>query len=154
MILRLSAALAASVMLLAACGSDANQSQPAQSQPVAYEAGESESRQQTEAESEQVPVVTGTEQTQQSQPLRTQGPAPSASEQEEGETERVPVVTGTEQTQQSQPLRTQGPAPSPSEEAMVGQIIESGHRAGLFADRNSLGDPDAPIVITEYSDFL
>ncbi|MXV80563.1 MAG: hypothetical protein F4X58_08420 [Chloroflexi bacterium] len=39
-------------------------------------------------------------------------------------------------------------------EAMVGQIIESGHRAGLFANRNVVGDPDAPIVITEYSDFL
>ena len=37
---------------------------------------------------------------------------------------------------------------------MVGQIIESGHRAGLFANRNMVGHPDAPIVITEYSDFL
>ena len=37
---------------------------------------------------------------------------------------------------------------------MVGMIIESGHRAGLFANRNSIGDPDAAIVITEYSDFL
>ncbi len=38
--------------------------------------------------------------------------------------------------------------------AMVGTIIESGHRAGLTANRNTLGRPDAPIVIAEYSDFL
>ena len=37
---------------------------------------------------------------------------------------------------------------------MVAQIIESGHRAGLLANRNVIGDPNAPIVITEYSDFL
>ena len=38
--------------------------------------------------------------------------------------------------------------------AMVGVVIAEGHRAGLIADRNVVGDPDAPVLITDYSDFL
>ena len=32
--------------------------------------------------------------------------------------------------------------------------IRSGRRAGVRADRNVLGDPDAKVVITEWSDYL
>ena len=35
-----------------------------------------------------------------------------------------------------------------------GVIIAEGRRAGLLADRNVLGDPDAPVLILDYSDFL
>ena len=111
MILRLSAALAAATMLLAACGSDAPQ-------PAAYQAGQSESRQ-PQAQAERVP-----------ERVR------DGEDAEQPEAERVPERV------------------RDLEEAMVGRVIESGHRAGLFADRASIGAPDAPIVITEYSDFL
>ena len=42
-------------------------------------------------------------------------------------------------------------APEP---AIVGVMITEGHRAGLIANRNIVGDPDAPVLITDYSDFL
>ena len=32
--------------------------------------------------------------------------------------------------------------------------IDFGHRIGLEFSRNVLGDPDAPVLIVEYSDFL
>lgn len=37
--------------------------------------------------------------------------------------------------------------------AYVAGTIQSGWRAGVRADRNVLGDPDAEIVITEWSDY-
>ena len=39
------------------------------------------------------------------------------------------------------------------EPAYVAGTIQSGWRAGVRADRNMLGDPDAEIVITEWSDY-
>ena len=42
-------------------------------------------------------------------------------------------------------------APEP---AIVGVVIMEGHRAGLITDRNVVGDPDAPVLIADYSDFL
>lgn len=39
------------------------------------------------------------------------------------------------------------------EQAYVAGTIQSGWRAGVRADRNMLGDPDAEIVITEWSDY-
>lgn len=39
------------------------------------------------------------------------------------------------------------------EPAYVAGTIQSGWRAGVRADRNVLGDPDAEIVITEWSDY-
>ena len=39
------------------------------------------------------------------------------------------------------------------EQAYVAGAIQSGWRAGVRADRNMLGDPDAEIVITEWSDY-
>ena len=32
-------------------------------------------------------------------------------------------------------------------------VIDFGHREGLPFTRNVLGDPDAPVLIVEYSDF-
>ena len=39
------------------------------------------------------------------------------------------------------------------EPAYVAGTIQSGWRAGVRVDRNVLGDPDAEIVITEWSDY-
>ena len=36
---------------------------------------------------------------------------------------------------------------------MVASVLEHTRRAGTLAFRNSVGDPDAAIVIVEYSDF-
>ena len=46
------------------------------------------------------------------------------------------------------------PTPDPTQEAVVasGQI-DSGHRYGLPFSRNIVGDPEAPVLIVEYSDF-
>ena len=77
-------------------------------------------------------------QTESAEQEQVAGAEPQASEQHEE------AESGDEPTAEAEP----------EPEPMVGQIIETGHRAGLFANRNSVGDPDAPIVITEYSDFL
>ena len=40
-----------------------------------------------------------------------------------------------------------------SDGVMVASVLEHTRRAGTLAFRNSVGDPDAAIVIVEYSDF-
>ena len=40
-----------------------------------------------------------------------------------------------------------------SDGVMVAAVLEHTRRAGTLALRNSVGDPDAAIVIVEYSDF-
>ncbi len=40
-----------------------------------------------------------------------------------------------------------------SDGVMVAGVLEHTRRAGTLAFRNSVGDPDAAIVIVEYSDF-
>ena len=40
-----------------------------------------------------------------------------------------------------------------TDDATVGRVLEGGHRDGVLAVRNVLGDPNAPVVVTEYSDF-
>lgn len=46
------------------------------------------------------------------------------------------------------------PSRMPTEEAVSGVVIAEGERAGIRADRNVLGDPDAPVLIVDYGDFL
>ena len=41
------------------------------------------------------------------------------------------------------------PQPEPE-----GAVISEGHRRGLVADRAVVGDPDAPVLIVDYGDFL
>ncbi len=58
-------------------------------------------------------------------------------------------------TTDDQPSDADGSAgDQPEQEAMVGQIPDSGPYAGILINRHVLGDPNAAIVITEYSDFL
>ncbi len=42
---------------------------------------------------------------------------------------------------------------APSEQAAVAGVIGYGHRQGLPFSRNVVGDPEAPVLIVEYSDF-
>ena len=49
------------------------------------------------------------------------------------------------------------PSRMPAPEAATtpeGTVIAEGHRRGLVADRAVVGDPDAPVLIVDYSDFL
>ena len=46
------------------------------------------------------------------------------------------------------------PSRMPAEEAVSGVVIAEGERAGIRADRAVLGDPDAPVLIVDYGDFL
>ena len=157
MMLKLSLVLAAFALLFAACspGSDERQIEPAaasvqveqeqERQATAYEAGRSESA--GEADREQAQEEGG------------EIPAASAGMTEEagdGASEETAVNDEAEQSEQVPDQVGDGEQEvgGGEQEAMVAQIIESGHRAGLIANRNSVGDPDALIVITEYSDFL
>lgn len=44
-------------------------------------------------------------------------------------------------------------ADQPAEAGADSGVIEFGHREGLPFARNVVGDPDAPVLIVEYSDF-
>ena len=86
-------------------------------------------------------------------PSRLPAETPPAEQQEaaaigqevEQEAEPEPAADEAEQTGAAQ-------AEQP-EQAYVSGTIQSGWRAGVQADRNVLGDPDAEIVITEWSDY-
>ena len=79
----------------------------------------------------------------------------AATIEQEGEQEAEPEPAATEAEQadaaQAEPA---GEAQSEQpDQAYVSGTIQSGWRAGVQADRNVLGDPDAEIVITEWSDY-
>ncbi|MYD73106.1 MAG: hypothetical protein F4Y11_02240 [Chloroflexi bacterium] len=74
-------------------------------------------------------------------------------------TEAQPEQQASNQTEEGEHGGEPGGEPADQQSAveqkeMGGQVIKSGHRAGLFADRNSVGNPLAPITITVFSDFL
>jgi len=74
-------------------------------------------------------------------------------------TEAQPEQQASNQTEEAEHRGEPGGEPADQQSAveqkeMGGQVIKSGHRAGLFADRNSVGNPLAPITITVFSDFL
>ena len=81
-------------------------------------------------------------------PSRLAADAPAVAEQaaEQQEAEEV-SVDGAEGV-----VSETGAGEEP-EPAYVAGTIQSGWRAGVRADRNVLGDPDAEIVITEWSDY-
>ena len=39
------------------------------------------------------------------------------------------------------------------QQEMVAEVEEAGRRAGVAMARNVVGDPEAPVLIVEYSDF-
>ena len=66
-------------------------------------------------------------------------------QQQEGQTvEQVPVQVGEQE---------RGGEQDAEEQAVAAGEIDFGHRKGLPFNRNVVGDPDAPVVIVEYSDF-
>lgn len=69
--------------------------------------------------------------------------------------EREATIMQQEQTQVGAEVE---PAEVPSDDEQIAGVtevgeIDFGHREGLPYLRNSVGDPDAPVVIVEYSDF-
>lgn len=70
--------------------------------------------------------------------------------------EREATIMQQQQAQQAEAQVEQAEVPSAEEPiAGVNEVgeIDFGHREGLPYLRNSVGDPDAPVVIVEYSDF-
>ena len=168
-------------LLVVACSSGADESsgagqveQQGQESATSYRAGESESVEAQSAEEvseasegvEQRGVSEGEEQREASEeaervPDQVEDGSEEASERagdgEQDGAAQSGEEAGPPQPSAAPPERGSEEAATGTdaeEEAMVARVIESGHRAGLVADRNVVGDPDAPIVITEYSDFL
>ena len=71
--------------------------------------------------------------------------------------EREATIMQQQETQQQAEAQVEQ-TEVPSEEGPIAGVtevgeIDFGHRDGLPYLRNSVGDPDAPVVIVEYSDF-
>lgn len=141
----LTALLAGIVILLSGCGSDPAPDptgQPSASQvdqaqqdaALSYRAGESESVETVASEQPSSPASPS------EQSATEQAASEQAASGQAGQ--RVEASSGSAAESQSEP------------EAMLANTIAEGHRAGLVADRHIVGDPQAQIVITEYSDFL
>lgn len=62
-------------------------------------------------------------------------------------------ATAAAQDAESEQAAAQAEQSDQGEAAYVAGTIRSGWRAGVRAERNVLGDPDAEIVITEWSDY-
>ena len=86
-------------------------------------------------------------------------PQPTVAREDRGERESTVAAP------QPDPAQADGQAEAPAAAAVdqteeeaeasvaVAGTIQSGWRAGVPADRNVLGNPDAQIVITEWSDY-
>ena len=97
----------------------------------------------------------GGAQQQHGQPLSTETPrserAPrQATIMQQQHQEQVPAAA--DQPAQSEQLDPSSEEP-PQQESIVASRIDFGHRKGLAFNRNVIGDPDAPVLIVEYSDF-
>ena len=106
----------------------------------------------TERADRQSTVALQQQQTEQSQPTELSQPT-EPSQQE--------AATSTAQSQQSTDSDSEPDAQSAeveteevsSDEVASNGVIDFGHREGLSFARNVVGDPDAPVLIVEYSDF-
>lgn len=72
-----------------------------------------------------------------------------AGEEQAGEQQQVEEAS-VDRAEVEEAVSEAEPEPEP---AYVAGTIQSGWRAGVQVDRNTLGDPDAEIVITEWSDY-
>jgi len=167
MIRRIIVLVAVSALILAACSSGSDEQQTAQEAAVlasqaneqpkeqpatSYQAGESESTEKV-ADAEQATRDDSQDRERAEQPANAADQAGRLDSAEQTQA-TIGEQQATEQAVDTQTDDDSLQQAEPEQVAMIGQMIESGHRAGLFANRNSVGDPDAPIVITEYSDFL
>ena len=152
-------AVAAVALLLVACSSqvDRLQTEPSvtttqvdqqqEQAATAYAAGESESVQADQPAQSEDATKAPEEEGRAATGYRPGEGDPATGAQDSAQTETEPADSSVQQEQPTEDAE-------PEQPAMVGRIIESGHRAGLPFTRNVVGDPDAPIVIIEYSDFL
>ncbi|MDE2747185.1 MAG: hypothetical protein OXI41_14620 [Chloroflexota bacterium] len=67
------------------------------------------------------------------------------------------VSTGTVRTERADReasiMQQEQGAEQPGDTGVEGGVIDFGHREGLPFTRNVVGDPEAPVLIIEYSDF-
>ena len=74
-----------------------------------------------------------------------------------GEPADEDVSTGTVRTEradrEASVMQQEQGAEQPGDAGAEAGIIEFGHREGLPFARNVVGDPEAPVLIVEYSDF-
>jgi len=85
---------------------------------------------------------------QDGQPVSTETPR-----SERAEREATIMEQQTQQVAGQQSEQAEQPADDVVNVAAAGGVIDYGHREGLPFTRNVVGDPDAPVVIVEYSDF-
>ncbi len=95
---------------------------------------------------------------QQGEPVSTETPRSERAEREATIMQQQQSQEQMQQLMQQQDEAQVEQAEAPSEEAPIAGVtevgeIDFGHRQGLPYLRNSVGDPDAPVVIVEYSDF-
>ena len=130
--------VASLIVALAACSSESEpQTASGDDQPASsYRAGDSASSGEDEA----------------AQPAAVQDAGQDAAQTAEDAADSPDSSASSDEADDGLPAGE--PAEQPQEQAVADMVITTGHRAGLIADRNVVGDPDAPIVITEYSDFL
>ena len=134
----------AAALILSACGSD-----DAQPSATSRSAPADQSAQTDQSEPAQSYQAGNTQSVEESQPADAEQQAPSSDQPSQ---QSQPAQ---QSTTDDQPSDADGSAgDQPEQEAMVGQIPDSGPYAGILINRHVLGDPNAAIVITEYSDFL
>lgn len=89
------------------------------------------------------------------QPVSTETPRSERAEREatimEQQAQQVAGQAGQDEPAADTPIES-GTGEVEDEAAAAG-VIDFGHREGLPFARNVVGDPDAPVVIVEYSDF-
>ena len=93
----------------------------------------------------------------QAQPVSTETPRSERVEREASimqQQQQAPEASGETEEASADTTEEEDEIPA-SSAAMVEQVgeIDFGHRKGLPFNRNVVGDPDAPVVIVEYSDF-
>ena len=163
MLLRLGVLVVSAAVLVGACSSKPGEPQPADEQSAAavqverpqqeqsttsYQAGESASSSEDEAAQ-----PAAAQEDEATKTVEQEGRAATGDRTGQGDPADRAQDSAQETEQPSQPS-ADPPARESGDDLMVSQIIEFGRRAGLMANRNVIGDPDAPILITEYSDFL
>ena len=73
----------------------------------------------------------------------------------EGDGDGVTIIEADDQDSSGEPAPSQAAQPGGTNPLFVSAgVFAEGPRAGGRFDRATLGDPDAPVVITDYADFL
>ena len=90
---------------------------------------------------------------QQSAPTSVSGAA--SSDGDDGNGSGVTIIEADDQDSSGEPAPSQAAQPGGTNPLFVSAgVFADGPRAGGRFDRATLGDPDAPVVISDYADFL